>query len=170
MIQATIHQGHSKFQANGTQCMANAVAAVVESYNTPLKSWSQEILDYILERDDLLYAQHGDASQKYFMKEDLKSECDGFYHAINFGTAFTGSTMDNERSYPFFTLEQALGACVSVYSLWEVAHQALVQLSCITKTNIKCLTLTQGTLLACPALMALLLCPFIRVCQIYACS
>ncbi|KAH3824507.1 hypothetical protein DPMN_126344 [Dreissena polymorpha] len=100
MIQATIHQGHSKFQANGTQCMANAVAAVVESYNTPLKSWSQETLDSILESGDLLYAQHGDVSQKYFMIEDFKSECDGFYHAINFGTAFTGSTMDKESSYP----------------------------------------------------------------------
>ncbi|KAH3816216.1 hypothetical protein DPMN_117728 [Dreissena polymorpha] len=109
MIQATIHQGHSKFQANGTQCMANAFAAVVESYNTPLKSWSQETLDSILESGDLLYAQHGDASQKYFMIEDFKSECDGFYHAINFGTAFTGSTMDKESSYPYFTLEKALG-------------------------------------------------------------
>ena len=100
---------------NRTQCMANADAAVVESYNTPLKSWSQETLDYVLEKGDLLYAQHGNASQKYFMIEDFKSECHGFYHAINFGTALTGSTtcMDKERSYPYFTLEKAFFTMVS---------------------------------------------------------
>ena len=80
--------------------MPNAVAAVVESYNTPLKSWSQETLDYIIERGDLLYKQHDNASQKYFMIEDFKSGCDGFYHLINFGGALTGSTMDMISSFP----------------------------------------------------------------------
>ena len=112
MLQATKHQGHISFAGNGRQCMANAFAAIRESYRTSPKNWKIDILDTILNTGDKLYeCIHEDMPtdiNTYIMISDIPEQMENFYYLAQFSDPCSGSLKRQKTEIPFYSLQSAL--------------------------------------------------------------
>ena len=111
-VQASSHQGHSKYRGKGRQCMANSLAAILKSYNRKPGSWAPPDLDDILHDGDEIYTAI--QSDKYLMLEDLPKELDGYYHILRISNILTGSTLRKASTdCMYYSLEEALNKTLS---------------------------------------------------------
>ena len=112
MLQATKHQGHISFAANGRQCMANSFAAIRESYRTRPKNWKTETLDLVLKTGDQIYgAIQKDAvsdSAMYNMFSDIPVQLENFHYQAKFSNPYSGSLKRQKTEIPFYSLQFAL--------------------------------------------------------------
>ena len=112
MLQANKHQGHISFAGIGRQCLANAFAAIRESYRTSPKNWKIDTFDTILNTGDKLYEYiHEDMQtdiNTYMMISDISEQMKNFYHQAQFSDPWSSSLKLQKTEIPFYSLQSAL--------------------------------------------------------------
>ena len=111
MLQATKHQGHISFAANGRQCMANSYAAIRESYRSSPKNWTVDILDSVLKTGDLVYGHIQEVTSDtatYNMYSDIPEQMENFHYLAKFSVPCSGSIKRQKTEMPFHSLQYAL--------------------------------------------------------------
>jgi len=72
ILQAATHQGHMRFKGSGRQCVANALAAIVQNTKLSTSEWKEPNLDYVLLIGDKIYMDSKERSGVQFLTvEDL---------------------------------------------------------------------------------------------------
>lgn len=104
MLQASRHQGNSIYKANGQQCVANSVEAILRSNKLPPSSLYRLTFDEILNGDKLLEENQNDA-KTYWSFNDIPKEIDDMKICISESLhgLISGST-----DLPFYSLNDAM--------------------------------------------------------------
>ncbi|XP_053395869.1 uncharacterized protein LOC128556009 [Mercenaria mercenaria] len=107
-LQASYHQGSSRFYGSARQCMANSLSAVVMSQTLNPDDLSSNTLNDILENGDEIYKSSSTDLSCYLMLEDLPKNCKLYSNFIinEISTGLINQTVDYE---PYVTLESAIG-------------------------------------------------------------
>ena len=71
--------------------MANLMSAILESQTKKPQTWTQDVMDSVLEDGDRLYLYLN--TNNYLMLEDFPKEMDGFHHGLEISDISTGSVL-----------------------------------------------------------------------------